>query len=158
MKLNLLLDNAKGVREEYLNLDPFAEPGKDTSYKRSNLKELSEADDGEVEELIAIDVIDYYPPTEVNELLSIWSRKLAHGGSITIGFTDLYQLVKAVACRILNLEEANTAFHGVQDKAWRIRRSTLSIDYVAKVLESLGLRIKTKRLYSNKAVIKAVRP
>jgi hypothetical protein len=158
MKLNLLLDNKFHTREGYLNLDPFANTGEGEIRKRANLKELNEVDDGEVEDLIAIDVIDYYPPVEVNQMLTLWSRKLKHGGSITIGFTDLYQLVKAVSSRVLNLEEANAAFHGTQETPWRIRRSTLSIDYVAKVLESTGLRIKIKRLYSNKAIVRAARP
>jgi predicted SAM-dependent methyltransferase len=158
MKVNLLLDDIAAIRPDYLNIDPLA-PLNHDNIIRDTFKELREIDDGEADSIVALDIIDYYTPKEVMDFLTVWVKKLKHGGILTIGFTDIYALSKGIMMRYLNLEAANLQLHGPQDKAWKIRRCSMSIDFIAKSLETRGLKILNKRLGGNaKAIVKAVRP
>jgi hypothetical protein len=158
MKLNLLLDDSAAIRPDYINIDPLA-PLNNDNLVRDTFKELREVDDGEADSIVAIDIIDYYSPKEVMDFFTVWAKKLKHGGVLTVGFTDIYALSKGIMMRYLNLEAANVQLHGLQDKAWKIRRCSLSIDFIAKSLETRGLKILNKRLGGNaKAIVKAVRP
>lgn len=157
MKINLVLDNPSAIKEGYLNIDPLAPLGK-TNLTRDTFQELREVDDAEAEEIIALDIIDYFSPIEIMTFLDIWVKKLKHGGIITLGFVDIYQLCKAVIAREINLQEANVELHGNQTKPWKTRRATMSIDFIAKALEARGLKIINKRLNAGKAIVKAGRP
>jgi hypothetical protein len=157
MKVNLLLDDPANVRTEYLNIDPFAQMHTEILV-RDDLKKLARVCDAECEELLALNIIDYFPPQEINEVITNWIRKLRHHGLITISFTELYLLVKDIKDRGLNLEEANLAIHGNQQKPWRVRRCTPSMEYIMDLLKSNNIKILSKRLIGHTAIIKGMRP
>jgi hypothetical protein len=158
MRVNILLDNPAGIRKGFLNIDPFAS----TTDERitDDFKALNEVDDGEAEEIIAIDIIDYLKTQDAHNAVANWVKKLQHGGILTLAFMDLYFICKAVNNRLLNLEEANIFLHGTQDKPWRLRKSTFTLDYISKLLEGNGLKILLKRIDPNsgRAYIKGMRP
>ncbi len=154
MKLNLLFDNPAGLRNGYINLDPL---GGDTY--RGDIQNLdSVADDGECNDILAINVLDYFNPEASQRLLQHWTKKLSHSGTLTIAIVDIYRLAKAVISRNVNLQEANLILHGKQEKGWQIRRATLSMGHLTDYLHSCGLKILSKRFDGYNAIVKARRP
>jgi hypothetical protein len=157
MKLCLMLDSKEYVREGYTNIDPFA-PTEDKLRVRHDIKQLSLADDGEVEEILALDVISYFSLQETKELMLNWVRKLKHHGTITIGFYDLYTTCKLIGGRVFDLETSNVILYGKQDKPWHIRRNIMSLEDMTRLLEAYGLNILQKKIEAGTAFIKAQRP
>ena len=152
MKVNLLINNPAGIRPDCMNIDPTAN-GSD-SRVQDDLYKLSTVDDAECEELIAMDIVDYLEPKGLDELITGWVKKLKHNGILTIGFMDMYQMCKVILGRLVELEQANYMLHGTGV----VRRSTMSMNFVAALLTEKGLKVLSKRIVSCKAIIKAVRP
>jgi hypothetical protein len=155
MKVNLLQDSSD-IRQGYKNIDPLGALSKEVI--RDSLKELTSVDDGEAEEIVALDVVDYYTPEEAIKMIQTWAKKIAHGGTLTVGFTDIYRLTKSIVNRAYDFEEANVRLHGKQDKPWHVRRCTLSMDFVSVILTTVGFKILFKRFDNEKGIIKAIRP
>ena len=158
MKINLLLDEPDKTRQGYMNIDQYTNTEKEGFLVRDNLKELSSIDDGECEEVLALNILEYFPPQDTDNLINCWARKLQHGGLLVLGFTDIYQLVTAITTRALDISNANTVLHGVQDKPWNTKKTSLSMELLTKLLEAKGLKIYYKRLQDTQAIIKAARP
>ncbi len=157
MKLNLFIDNPDAARQGYKNIDPVAPIGH-ADILRENLAELASVDDAECSEIVALDVLEYFPPADTDKILTTWIRKLGHGGMLTVGFTDLYQLVKHTYNRTLNISEVNLYLHGNQKSPWNLKRNTFSTDLISEVLQGKGLKILSKRIDGVTTIIKAVRP
>jgi hypothetical protein len=153
MKLNLTLNGE--ARDGYTNIDPF--PSADPRKVRGDIRNLTEVDDGEAEEIIAIDVLDRFTLPDTEKVITHWISKLKHGGELTIGFTDLIELAKAIANRSVNLDQANQILFG-SGQAWEQKRTALAVVPVCNMLRSKGLNITLKRSQAFKAIIKAVRP
>jgi predicted SAM-dependent methyltransferase len=157
MKLCLMLDSKDYVRPGYINIDPFA-PTEDKLRIRDDLQRLNIADDGEVEEILAMDVLNYFSLQESNALIQSWVRKLKRNGIITIGFYDVYCVCKLIGGRVFDVATANQILHGRQDKPWHTRRNSISLEDMTKLLEGYGLEILQKRIDFATACIKAKRP
>jgi hypothetical protein len=157
MKVNILFDNPKEIRSGYLNIDPFCSENDNKLVRRDDIKNLTCVDDAECEEIQAIDVLDYFSGQDTLKMLESWVKKLSHNSLFVIQFTDMYLLNKAILSRNLTLEEANELMHGKQTKGWLTRRSTLSAEYMSRLLEKLGLKITLKRINGIKVIIKARR-
>lgn len=159
MKLNLLFDNPQGVRGGYINLDPLCQDESTSNFfRREDIKTLDCIDDAECEEIMAIDVIDYFKAEDAKELVGIWAKKLKHGGLIVLGFIDVYQLTKTILGRSIDINKTNELMHGKQDKGWKTIRSSLSMEYVTNLLEGHGFHILSKRFNGYNAIVKARRP
>ena len=149
-----MFDNPAGLRNGYLNLDPLG-----ADEYRGDIQNLDVvADDGECEAVLAMSVLDYFPPSASHRLIQHWSKKLEHFGTLTVSFTDMYRLAKAITNRNVNLKEANELLHGKQEKGWQIRRSTLSMDIMTEFMHDCGLQILSKRYEGYNAIVKARRP
>lgn len=141
MKLNLTLDLA-GQRSGYVNINPLADPN-NPDFIRSNIDNLSiYVDDGEATEIIALDLIDFIPLQEKESVMKHWLSKLAIGGTITIGGTDLYQVAKAFALNQLKLGETAAFLYGDNLS----RSGLITCAQMKKILEDSGLKVLEARL------------
>lgn len=157
MKINLLL-NSKAVRSGYTNLDPLAPPG-DPDRIPGTLTNLDDfVEDAEATEIVALDVIDFVPSTDTNDVLAHWIRKLRHGGILTIGGVDLRDVCKAVVFQQLNLTEANLLLYGEQEAPWQYRKATLTLQHVINALEEQGMEITRKHSDRFRYCVTARRP
>jgi hypothetical protein len=110
MKLCLMLDSKEYVREGYTNIDPFA-PTEDKLRVRHDIKQLSLADDGEVEEILALDVISYFSLQASNVILYGKQDKPWHIRRNIMSLEDMTRLLEAYGLNILQKKiEAGTAF------------------------------------------------
>lgn len=156
MRINLLIDNPKDVRNGYLNIDPFA-TGAD-SRLQANLSDLDRiVCNGEALEIVASDILGYFPAQQVDEVMAHWIGKLAHGGTIAITEIDLKEIGKKYLANVLSLNEANDLIHGLQTQPWQLRKSSFTLQVLVEVMQNLGLKILTKRIQNNRATIVAQR-
>jgi|TARA_R110002020_G_scaffold248502_1_gene462526 hypothetical protein len=157
VKINLLYGSGD-LLHTHLNLDPFT-PDETNILVRADVKNLDNfVDDAEAQEIIALDVIDYIPLTEINKVIGHWVSKLGHGGSLIIGGTDLFEVSKAFSQYRLDITEANKLIHGEQYKPYLIKRVNFTALGLADYLESLGLKLQKKRVNNYRITIEAIRP
>ncbi len=156
MKINLTLAE-DSPRSGFKNIDPYAPLGHPlrTIGDVANLDEYCE--DAECEELVALDVIDYMPALQLDNILSHWLKKIRHGGTIAIGGIDMREVSRAFVSQKLSLEDANLLFYGAQRAPWQYRKSTLTLQKVIDLLESKGLKILQKRINEYSYMVKAER-
>ncbi len=153
MKVNILL-NSTATRSGWLNIDPYA-PLEDPNRSNAQVDGLDVfVDDGEVEELVALDVIDAVSSSDKIRLLNHWIAKLAHGGSLTISGLDLYQAARAIHLRQVDLLTANKLLYGENVPT----TGAIPCEQMVKILSSSGLRVEDVKIINMKYVIKAVRP
>lgn len=146
MKLNLLWGDGPEYGESYTNINPFLQM-ETANCKRGNVQDLSRfADDGEVSELIALDVIDYLDTSKVVPVIEGWVKKLAHGGTIIIGGTDMYEVCRLFSHYKINLLQVNALLHGDGSKPYLIKKTQFTLKGLADLLAQLGLKIMKKRL------------
>lgn len=159
MKLNLLIDNPGDVRSGYVNVDPLAPESSPDGRVRAHLHDLSVVvDDGEAAEIVALDVLDYFPQAQADDVLSGWLKKLAHGGRLTIGVVDLKEVARGVVQHTLSAEDVNELLHGKQEQPWQFRKASYTAGQLAEVLGNLGYKILARRVQGHRAVITVERP
>jgi hypothetical protein len=152
MKINLTLESSSS-RSGYVNINPLASPD-DPNFIRANVNELSiYVDDGEAEEIVALDLIDFVPIQEKENIVRHWLSKLALDGTLTIGGNDLGQITKAYTFNQLDLNQAAELLYGSQ-----IPRSGLvTCAQMRVILEGGGLKIVEARLNNFSYYVKAQR-
>ncbi len=155
MKVNLLLEGQPETG--YLNLCPYTESNTDTFQKGEVTKLDYLIDDGEVEELKAIDILEYYPGNMSEIILTNWIKKLKHGGKLVLGTVDLVEVAKGVANYELDIDQANLFFHGEQKRSWDFRLSSFTMNQIVHYLESKDLKVIKKRVNNYRCIIEAIR-
>lgn len=153
MKINLLVNNPEGVRSGFVNLDPLAQQD-DPARIPCELSDLTMfVDDGEVTELLAVDVIDYIPAQQKEVVLSHWLKKVAFDGTITIGGLDIYQVAHAIENRQINLVEANRMLYGESVQ----RNGLVNCGQMASLLATAGYEILQKKIFGYNYLVTAKR-
>jgi hypothetical protein len=153
VKLNLTLDAPERIGG-YVNIDPYGEA--DIRGGVGNLDAY--VDDSECEALLARDVLDYFRPSDVGDVLDNWVRKLRRGGQITIGGVDIQEVARKLATREIDLHTANRFLYGDQSAPWQGRKATISLDHLGEVLISRGLKVTRRSLNGCFYEISAERP
>jgi hypothetical protein len=133
MNVNLLLDNPGDVRSGYLNIDNFAQPNDKYGRIPGDVFSLSLIDDGELTELIVLDILDYVPACKLDEVLENWLRKLGHGGTITVSVVDIREVSRAIFNNRLSIDDANELIHGKQEKEWQFKKIVVILRAVVSV-------------------------
>lgn len=162
MKLNLLM-YSDNVLAGYRNIDPYPKFQSEQTFSAEketgdvqNLDRL--VDDGECEEIVALDIIDFVASNLKHQVIDNWIKKLAHGGKLTIGGHDLYSTAKALIVGTLSLDDSRSILYGDSTFAFGNRRTLFEVNEIVELLKSKGLVIASKHLQNNKYVISAVRP
>lgn len=157
-KVNLIYGQGD-VLHTHININPFAEDADGENIIRANIMNLDEhVDDAELSELIAVDVIDYIPLNEVNEVLSNWAKKIRIGGKIILGGTDLVEVCKSMSQYRIPITDANELIHGSQTKPYLIKRATFTAIGISDYLEGNFNFTTTKKSVNNyKMIVEATR-
>jgi hypothetical protein len=158
MKVNLIYGRGD-VLHTHLNINPFAEDVVEGKIVRADVKNLDKlVDTAEVDQLVALDVIDYLPITDIEKTLANWVSKLAHEGKIIIGGVDLYEVAKAMGQYKMDVSQANLLLHGEQTKPYLIKRISFTAiglsDFLSGVFE---LKILKKRISQFNFIVEAQR-
>lgn len=145
MKVNLLLNNPAGLRNGYTNIDAFA--SKDDSRILGNITNFTDevgneiVCDGEAEEIVANEILEYFSYGEIEYTLNIWIKKLSLEGILTISAIDFEEVARAITFGNLhNAVQLNELLHGKpEDKL--VKRAILCVSILRELLEKRGLHI-----------------
>jgi len=111
-------------------------------------------DANELEELEAIDIIEFIPRQMFDQVLAYWVSRLAHKGKITLSFVDLYTASRLFFLQKLTVSEMNFLLHGDQQP----KTVNLTIPELSKTLEQLGLKVIRKDLDGVRGTVVGERP
>lgn len=162
MKLNLLMysDNILGG---YTNVDPYpVQSNNEQSFTEEkvqgdvqNLDWL--VDDGECDEIIADDILDFVPINKKVEVIQNIARKVKFGGKLTLGGIDSYEVSKAYSLLNINMEEALFLLYGDPNYPFGNRKGCFNLLSVVDMLGQMGFKPLQKRILNYKYSIVAER-
>ncbi len=157
MKLNLLM-NSTDVRANYINIDPFPTLPEHQVFseekKQGDIRSLDWiTDDGECEDILALDIINFLSPPEIERVTAGWCRKLKQGGSITLGTLDLREICRSMVHSNMPVPDAILALYGPQSQGWDIRKNALTLQILEQILQQNGCRITKKRSNNYKSIV-----
>jgi len=115
----------------------------------------------ETAEAISVDgveILDYIPISKFDTILSNWISKLAHGGKICLGGTNLDYICSARTRGLMSLQEVVLALYGTGDFAWTTKVGAYNPQQVKKFMEQRGLVVTLYRVEDAKFCITGVRP
>src|SRR5690348_14687224 len=138
MKINIMFGNADEL-SSHTNYNPF-ETGK-LVWTLDGI-----CDNGEVDEIIAIDCVDYIDSNLASDVVANWIGKLAHGGKLIVGGTDLYEISRSFSSYKVPLDFVNTMLHGSQQNALLFKKAVYTGAAMAEYLKSHGLKIMKQRI------------
>jgi len=156
MRLNLGCGN--DIRSGYVNIDRLP-PGQipPDLYRQGDIQTLDWlTEDNTVEEIIALDCIEYLPTNAVQPALANWAQKLAAGGTLKILMPDCHAIAKAFAQGQFNLQEFSQMVLGTQE-AGDSRLSIMDAATLLDVLQEVGLTISVKRYEGVAIYVEAVK-
>lgn len=144
MRLNL--GCGSDIRAGYVNIDRMPQ-GKAPleTYRQGDIQSLDWlVEDGTVEEIIAIDCLEYLPTNGIEQALINWANKLSSDGTLKIMVPDCHAIAKAFTLGQFNLEEYSRMTLGTQEGNDN-RLSVIDTDTLLRILQKVGLTISLKR-------------
>ncbi len=156
MKVNLGCGN--DVRSGYINVDKMP-PGKMPSdtYRQGDIESLDWlVEDGSIEEIIALDCLEYLQVAVMKNALLNWVEKLTQGGVLKILVPDCHSVAKAFAQGQFNLPEYNTIMFGTQEHG-DSRLSAIDTNTLFEILTEAGLTISLKRYDGVAVYVEAIK-
>ena len=162
MKINLLLNNPNEIRSGYLNIDPFAD-GSDAripgNVNLTNPEEQSLVAKGEADEIVAHEILDYFPAVQVDALIKTWCEKLAFGGKLVISTVDLEKVCRGVVFgEFKSILESHQLLYGTQSQPWEYRKICMPQQVLVQYLQECGLKILSKTTENYRCCVIGVRP
>lgn len=137
MKINILWNQPNDFLNGYLNVDVCNKEG-------PSLNEV--ADNGEVEEIIAHDIITRYPLEYSSPFIQHWVDKLKYGGKLTLGFKDLFEITKNWVYGRLTEQEVNNLVFGGYSNAYDFRRSSYTMTQMDDLLKSKNVNVLSRKV------------
>ena len=105
------------------------------------------------EEILAEDLIEFFPLKKVEQAIDYLLSKLRHKGQITLSCKDIYVLNYLITRREFDITNINLALYGDSLSV----RSVLSSEDLINILTSRGLKIVKKIHDGIKAIVVAER-
>lgn len=156
MRLNLGCGN--DIRSGYLNIDrsPPGQAPPDV-YRQGDIGSLDWlAEDNTVNEIIALDCLEYLPANAVKQALINWVQKLTAKGTLKILVPDCHAVAKAFAQGQFNLQEYSRITFGTQEGNDN-RLSIIDAATLFSTLQEIGLTISLKRYEGIAIYVEAVK-
>lgn len=100
------------------------------------------ADNGEVEEIIAINTLNYIEHVNIEMCIKNWFKKLKYDGTITLSFFDFLEVCRFLTVGQLTLAEAKKMLYGEQDFYDNFFKSGISLEEIKNIFISLNAKIE----------------
>lgn len=156
MRLNL--GCGKDVRDGYVNIDrmPQGQISKDI-YRQGDIGSLDWlTEDSTVDEIIALDCLEYLPANSIKQALVNWAQKLSAGGTLKILVPDCHTVAKSFAQGQFSLQEYSQIIFGTQDGNDN-RLAVIDATTLLNTLQEIGLTIALKRYEGVAIYVEAVK-
>lgn len=146
MKANLILDNDKTILNGYINIDPFTKNANGQDIILGDVVTLDYIfDDGELDQLIARHILEYFPINSQASILHNWLKKIKRGGEFVYEQTDFESVCLAFAEGKIGATDTQKLLFGSQEKNWNIKKSGLSLLPLVEFLEGSNFKVMQKR-------------
>ncbi len=156
MKLNL--GCGADIRHGYINVDKLPQnqlPG--DTYRQGDISSLDWlTEDNTVDEIVAIDCLEYLTMKTVPQAVTNWVKKLKVGGVLKILVPDCHSIARSFAQGQFNLAEYSQMILGTQEHGDN-RLSVIDTPTLLKILENAGMTISTKRYEGVAIYVEAVK-
>lgn len=156
MKLNL--GCGKDIRSGYINIDRFPQDQLSPDvYKQGDISSLDWlTEDDVVDEIIALNCIEYLPTKIVKQALTNWAKKLSGGGVLKIMVPDCHAIAKAFYQGQFNLQEYSQSMLGIQENNDN-KLSVIDTVTLLNILKEIGLTISLKRYEGVEIYVEAIK-
>lgn len=144
MKINLGCGN--DVRQGYVNIDrmPQGQVSPDL-YRQGDISSLDWlTEDGTVDEMVALDCLEYLPTNVLKQTLINWAKKLLAGGVLKVLIPDCFAIAVSFSQGQFNLAEFSKMILGTQEGNDN-RLSVIDQATLISTLQEIGLTISLKR-------------
>jgi len=144
MKLNL--GCGADIRSGYVNVDRLPPNNAPTElYRQGDIKSLDWlTEDAQVQEIIAMDCLEYLPSSVIQSAITNWHQKLVPNGILKITVPDCHAVAKSFAQGQLNLQEFSTIMFGTENDNDK-RLSAIDGMTLLDMLCNIGFTIILKR-------------
>jgi len=157
MKLNL--GCGQDMRSGYINVDTM--PAGQLSQEMYRTGDIAHLDwlteDNTVEEIVAIDCLEYLSMAMINGTLENWCQKLCVGGVLKILVPDCHAVAQSFCNGQLNLYEYARITLGTRECGGDNRLSLIDCQTLSSMLEQYGLTISVKRYEGIAIYLEAVK-
>lgn len=145
MKLNL--GCGTDIRNGYINIDRIVRDDIPSEiYKQGDIESLDWfIENNTVEEILALDCLEYLPIDRVQPSLVNWANKLVKGGVLKILVPDCYAVARSFVYGQFSLQEYATIVFGTQKTPDEDRLSLIDAQTLSTILKDAGLTISLKR-------------
>jgi predicted SAM-dependent methyltransferase len=156
MKVNLGCGN--DMRSGYINVDKMPQGTMPPdAYRQGDIGSLDWlAEDASIEEIVALDCVEYLPVSVMRNALLNWVQKLTQGGVLKILVPDCHAVAKAFALGQFNLSEYTTIMFGTQEHG-DSRLSAIDTNTLLEILTGAGLTISLKRYDGVAVYVEAIK-
>jgi len=121
-----------------------------------DLVKTDKFDQGELDELILDEIVDYMPINKVEDILSKLSKLIKVGGKLVVTGSDLYEVCKAFTLYRSDIVGVNKGIFG--ENPDRPKRVGFSASAISNFLQqNVGLKILKKRVNNFTYMIEATR-
>lgn len=144
MKLNL--GCGKDIRSGFVNIDRIPQGKTPTDvYRQGDIQSLDWiTEENTVDEIIAIDCIEYLPKNAIEPTIINWISKLTNNGIIKILVPDCHAIARAFSQGQFDLKEYAQMLFGNQDGN-DDRLSVIDASTLLNIIIAAGLTITLKR-------------
>jgi predicted SAM-dependent methyltransferase len=120
-------------------------PAKLDNYKQGDIQSLDWlTEDSTVDEILALDCLEYLPEKKVRSTIENWASKLSTGGVIKILVPDCHLAAKSFHQGQFSLQEYQTIVFGTQEHGDN-RLSIIDSTTLVGILKDCGLTISLRR-------------
>lgn len=130
-----------------------------SGYKNVHIDDMgsifNDYDTGEVDNIWLDDIIDYIPVNEAEDFVRKIVSLLKRGGSLIVSGTDLYEVCKSMTSYNISVSDANKLLYA--GELGKIKKLSFTTPAASNLVESLGLKVITKRISDYKYTIEAIR-
>lgn len=139
MKINICFGNSNQPLNGYINTNIF----EDQNFKNCHPENLdSIVDDGEAEQILAINVINYISYNNINDVIMGWFKKLKYDGTMTISFYDFLEICRTLTTQQLNMESAKKLIYGEQTEDFLFFKSGISLLEIKNIFSAINAKIE----------------
>jgi len=154
-KIKLNIGCGKDIREGYINIDIRSIPGA----VKGDVSRL-DFENNYVDEIDALDIIEHFKMSDVENVLNEWIRVLKPGGKIHIRTPDVKRICKLYYRKAkhknMSWQRLSAIIHGGQDYPFNYHYITLSFEWLKEMLEKFGMvRIKKIKSQGQNMIVEA---
>lgn len=144
MKINL--GCGEDIRSGYVNIDRIQNNQiPQDIYRQGEINSLDWlVEDAKVDEIVALDCLEYLPTGVISGALANWVKKLIPGGVLKIMVPDCHAVAKAFSQGQLSLPEYLQITFGTQENGDN-RLTAIDTITLLDILREIGLTISLKR-------------